>query len=138
MFDYLKLKTQFSALGYRSEVVTALVSIAVTLDKYDLTDSEKETVYELLSQSGREKTAILPDKLLDGNWEPFNYGNVKVGDYVRVRPDAYDSDTGRRHNGLVGILTRMSGHKCSVEYLGEATGNAIKHPMDNLESLRIR
>lgn len=137
MFNYHGLEHKLGALGLREDLVTALVSIAVTLDKYGLPTEDKETVYEMLSEAGRGKLDEAPEKLFNGEWEPFNYGNVKIGDYVRVKPDAYDSETGAKHNGLVGKLTYMAGHRCSVEYLGEATGNSIKHPMDNLESLRI-
>lgn len=137
MFDYTKLRDTYEAIGYDGALVEALVSVAVTLDKYDLTDSEKEVVYNLLSEAGRNKLAELPEKLIAGAWEPFNYGNVRIGDYVRVRPDTYDSETGKLHNGLVGKLLHMSNRRCTVDYLGEAAGRTIRHPMEFLDSLRI-
>lgn len=137
MINYLELRNKFASLGYRIEMVNALVSMAVTLDKYELSDQEKETIFELISHTGRDRIRDLPDKVLDGKWEPFNYGNVQKGDFVRVKLDAYDSESGAEHNGLVGTLVHMAGHRCSVEYLGEATGKSIKHSMDSLESLTI-
>jgi hypothetical protein len=138
VFDYVKLRDTYEAIGYDGEVVEALVSVAVTLDKYDLTDSEREAVFNLLSESGRSKLADLPEDLIGGAWEPFNYGNVKIGDYVRVRPGSYDSETGKLHNGLVGKLVHMAYRRCLVDYLGEATGRQIRHPMEFLDSLKKR
>lgn len=138
MHDYRSLRKRYEAIGYAGIVTEALVSVAITLDKYDLTDHERDVIYTLMSEVGRERLEQLHDAVLDGDWEPFNYGNVRIGDYVRVKPDAYDSPTGIPHNGLVGKLAYMAGHRCQVKYLGEETGSTMRHPMDNLESLRMR
>lgn len=138
MFDYAKLRETYEAIGYSGALVEALVSVAVVLDKYQLPDSEKEVVFNLLSEAGRNKVADLPDALLGQHWEPFNYGNVKIGDYVRVRPGSYDSSTGQRHNGLVGKLLHMASRRCLVDYLGEEAGRQIRHPMEFLDSLKTR
>lgn len=138
MFDIVRLRDTYEALGYRGELVEALVSLAVVLDKYNLTDEEKEVAYNLLSEAGRKKLAELPERLIWKQWEPFNYGNVRIGDYVRVRPGAYDSATGSRHNGLVGKLVYMANRTCSISYLGEAAGREIRHPMELIDSLKIR
>jgi hypothetical protein len=69
-------------------------------------------------------------------WRDFDYGNVKLGEFVRIKPDAYDSPSGVRHNGLVGILAFMNGGKCTVKYIGLASGNSQPHPMEKLDSLK--
>jgi hypothetical protein len=138
VFDYAELRRHYEAIGYGGEILEALVSVAVVLDKYDLTDRQKDIVCNLLSEAGRETLKALPQKVYQGEWEPFNYGNVKLGDYVRVRPGTYDSDTGSLHNGLVGKLAHMAGRRCQVEYLGEASGRSIRHPMESLDSLKIK
>jgi len=138
MFDYNALANFYYAMGFRPEIVDAVVSLATVLDRHELTDSQKETVFELLSKAGQESMRKVPEKVITGNWGEFDYGNVKIGDYVRVKPDAYDSASGAKHNGRVGILKHMSHNRCVVEYVGAEGGESLAHPMSNLESVRLR
>jgi hypothetical protein len=136
MFYYPELSRRVKAVGLDGPVHDAVVSVAVALDMFDLTDQQKAVVFDVISTTGRRKLAALPERLIEGEWEDFNYGNVKIGDYVRIKPDAYDSPEGSKHNGLVGILTRAAAYRYFVEYLGESYGNSQYHPMSSLQSLR--
>lgn len=136
MFNYEGLSKRVRAAGYDGAIHDAIVSVAVTVDKFDLTDEQKSVVLDFISSTGRAQLSALPQRLLDAEWEDFNYGNVKIGDYVRVKPNAYDSKTGSVHNGLVGVLARASAHRFFVEYLGENVGTSQFHPESSLESLR--
>lgn len=137
MFEYNKLQELYSAIGMQQEVVKAMVSLAVVLDRQGLTQDQKTLVYNLLSEAGRDSLKQLPEKALAGEWKDFDYGNVKIGDYVRVKVDAYDSPSGMKHNGRVGVLKYMTHNRCTVDYVGDELGNAMKHPMEMLESLRL-
>lgn len=137
MFDYNALGETYTALGFPAEVVSALTSMASVLDKHKLTDAQKDTVFALLSDAGRESVKDVPEKALKGEWRDFDYGNVTIGNYVRVKPDAYDSESGAKHNGRVGILKYMAHNRCTVDYVGAELGEAMAHPMTNLESLRL-
>lgn len=142
MYSQQELKDKLAAIGYDgrskrdAKVVEALLSVAVTLNEYDLAEMDENVVLELLSSDGRERLKNLPDKVIKQEWRDFDYGNVKLGDYVRVKKDAYDSESGSVHNGLVGILSFMSGHRCSVNYIGLGAGRTMKHAMEKLESLK--
>lgn len=135
------LRTRLINLGYGGyrgddkDVVDALIAVHLTLESYKLRPEAQSVVFDLLSREGRASLANTPVWDED-SWEDFNYGNVKQGEFVRVKPDAYDSDSGARHNGLVGKMTYMSGRVCTVEYIGLATGNSHKHPMEKLQSLK--
>lgn len=137
IFDYNALGEIYTSLGFAPEVVSALTSLASVLDKHELTDEEKDTVFALLSDAGRESVKEVPEKVLTGEWRDFDYGNVTIGNYVRVKTDAYDSESGAKHNGRVGILKYMAHNRCTVEYVGAELGDAMAHPMNNLESLRL-
>jgi hypothetical protein len=138
MFDYNKLQELYTSIGMQQDVVDAMVSLAAVLDRHGLTDEQKDLVYTLLSEAGRESLKELPEKVLTGEWQDFDYGNVKIGDYVRVKIDAYDSPTGAPHNGRVGILKHMSHNRCTVQYVGTELGDAMKHPVQMLDSVRLR
>lgn len=137
MFDYLELRRAVGSLGYSRDVTNAVISCAVALDQYGLSDDDKSVVFELISKAGRKKLGALPERLLTGQWEEFNYGNVKLGDYVRVRPGSYDSPSGQPHNGKVGVLRRVSARQATIEYIGDDSGRLMKHPVANLESLKM-
>lgn len=136
MFNYVRLAEKVASLGYDSDIVGAVYSLGVALDRRELTPEQESIVLELFSVNGKEKLARFPDGVSEASWEDFNYGNVKIGDFVRVKKDAYDSETGSKHNGLVGILVHMRAGRCSVDYLGEESGRSMRHAMNSLESLR--
>lgn len=139
--DYDGLRSKIQGLGYNGsreddeKVIQALVGLHLTLESQELSKDAREAVVDLLAASVREELNDLPD-LSEDSWKDFDYGNVKVDDFVRVKPDAYDSGTGSRHNGLVGILVAMRGGQCVVRYIGRASGNTMRHPMDKLDSLK--
>lgn len=135
--DHEGLKAKLASIGYDedSELVKAILAVHVTLSSYKLPPEDRSVALELLSKSGRKALESTPS-FDENSWRDFDYGNVKIGDFVRVKKDAYDSPTGVRHNGLVGVLKFMSNNQCSVEYIGLASGNTMKHPMGRLESLK--
>lgn len=138
-----ELRKKLVQIGYDgskpgdAKVVEALTAVFITLDEFALSDQEKTVVLELLRESAQEELSNTIE-MADDKWEDFNYGNVKFGDFVRVKRDAYDSETGAKHNGLVGILTSMSAGRYLVTYIGTSSGKSIRHPMRMLESLKMR
>lgn len=137
--DHDRLRSKLSSIGYSGEshekLVQALVAVHLTLESFDLSKADQDTILDLLSANGRQSLNTVPDWEED-SWVDFDYGNVRLGDFVRVKTDAYDSGTGSSHNGLVGVLTYMRGGKCTVEYIGLASGKTQKHPMEKLDSLK--
>jgi hypothetical protein len=139
--DFEDLREELVALGYTGEhrddesVIQGLVAVHLTLETLDVSEAAREAILDLLSATGRQDIASLPD-LSEESWQSFDYGNVKLFDLVRIKHDAYDSDTGVKHNGLVGILTDMRGGQCTVKYLGLASRSSQRHPMEKLDSLK--
>lgn len=139
--DYNNLRNRLVSLGYNGSredderVIQALVAIHLTLETFGLSKSAQGAVLDLLSTSGRQSMNSLPE-VEEDHWQDFDYGNVKLMSFVRVKPDAYDSESGSRHNGLVGVLTHMRSGQCTVEYLGLAANNTQRHPMEKLDSLK--
>lgn len=134
--DYLDLEKKLKVLGHTENTVWAVVSAMASIDKYGLSDDEKHAVYSLLSSIGFEALSELPDAVTNGEWEPFNLGNVAIGDYVRIKKDAYTAASGVNHNGKVGRLAHMYAGRCTVHYIGIDTGDNMVHPVGFLESLK--
>lgn len=138
-FDHDDLKERLALAGYSddSEVGHAILKLAFVLDAEEITDIKKQLVLELFTKTGLEQLKALPIDFLSKNqWVLFDYGNVKKGDFVRVRYDAYDSITGEKHNGRLGVLIDMKAWRCKVKYIGMPQEEAMTHPMDNLESIK--
>lgn len=139
--DYNNLRAKLVSLGYSGlreddeSLVQALVAVHLTLESFELSEAAQGAILDLLSTTGRQALEATP-VFGDDAWQNFDYGNVKLWDFVRVKTDAYDSPTGSRHNGLVGVLAYMVGGNCTVNYIGLATGNSQRHPMENLDSLK--
>lgn len=123
------------ALGHKagSPVHSALSDALVAMDQHNLSPDEREALLDLISSSGRAEISQLPTNC---EWEDFNYGNVKAGDYVKVREGVYDSESGSAHNGLVGVLLRVSNRRCTVRYLGRQAVSPMQHPIDSLLSMK--
>jgi hypothetical protein len=139
--DFDGLREKLESLGYTGlretdeSLIQALVAVHLTLEAFELSKAARGAVMDLLSSNGRDALESTPVFGEDA-WMSFDYGNVKFGEFVRVKPDAYDSPTGIPHNGLVGILAYMSGGKCTVKYVGLASENSQPHPMEKLDSLK--
>lgn len=134
--DYKELEKKLLAIGQSEETTKAVVSAMVSIDKYDLSDTQKHEAYSLLSSIGFEALRGTPDAVTNGTWIDFDLGNVTIGDYVRIKKDAYTSESGVNHNGKVGRLARMYAGRCVVHYIGVDTGNEMVHPVRFLESLK--
>lgn len=138
-FDYDDLAERLNLVGYPDghNIFETILKLAVVLDNEELSDYERDLVLNLFSTTGLKQISSLPkDFLSKTKWKPFDYGNVKIGDFVRVSLDSYDSETGKKHNGRVGVLIDMRARRCKVKYIGLSTQEFMTHPMENLESLQ--
>lgn len=139
LFDHDDLKNRLTVAGYdeNTPVGHAILKLAFVLDNEEISDIKKQLVLDLFSKTGLEQLNSIPVDFLSKNkWVLFDYGNVKKGDFVRVRYNAYDSVTGEKHNGRLGVLIDMKAWRCKVKYIGMPTEELMTHPMDNLESIK--
>lgn len=117
-----------------SDLYNALSDAYIALAFWNLDPISMDRALNLISEYGLsdlERTPIIPED----SWVEFDYGNVKIGEYVMVAKDAYDSITGMKHNGRLGVLIGMSGHRGTVRYIAEKEHSEMRHPMDKLRSI---
>lgn len=131
----LQKKLESSGYASRPEVLSAVLDAVYALKAHNLSDGDLRLSMEILSVSGYQELLEFRG-YSEEDWQDFDYGNVKPGSYVRVKPDSYDSETGKSHNGRVGILLNISGRRCTVRYLGTKGATSMKHPISNLQSLK--
>lgn len=139
MFDLGYYSEKLESIGYdpASTVHRAVSDALVAIEQYNLSSSEYTSILDLVSEFGRDTLGQTPT-FGDEMWKDFDYGNVVVGDYVRVKKDAYDSITGSPHNGLVGRLLNVSNRRCTVRYIGLRGSSNMFHSIDNLDSMKSR
>lgn len=115
----------------------ALLSLFATLAASNLSEEQARTVLEVFSLEGLQSLRDTPERVLKAQWEPFSYGNVKIGDYVKIKSGVYsDSQTGIKHEGRIGVLVSMFARRCRIRYIGLHAGTIMDHPMENLESMK--
>lgn len=115
------------------EVFDAVVELVMALRARNMSEQDLRLTLELVG-SGYDEIADYP-LYDDESWMDFDYGNVKPGDYVKVKSNAYDSPTGIKHNNRVGRITNISGRRVHVRYLGTSRVSEMTHPIANLQTL---
>ena len=130
------LRDRVEKLGIREsrpEVYGALIDVLTVLRLRNLDYQECKEILDLISERGRNEIMNFP-LLEDEDWQDFDYGNAKVGHYVRVKPYAYDSSTGQKHNGRLGRVLNISGRRVLVQYIGISGYSDMHHPIGMLQS----
>lgn len=137
MYDIEALRERLESFGFHrgNPVHDTMTAVALVLGAAELTEEQRDTVLDLMSTEGRNSEYDL-GLVGDDAWEDFAYGNMRVGDYVRVKKDAFDSNIGSLHNGRVAKLVHMSSYVCTVSYLGIPAERQVKHNMNKLQSLK--
>ena len=124
-----------SRLGYSPDNDISLITekLYITLAGLTLDTETQRVVASLLSEYVAGHLDELPESV---TWLPFEQGLVCSGDTVRVRPDAYESELGNKHNGLAGTVSAIRGGRVIVKYFGREDGIGVTHHPDALERMQ--
>lgn len=139
MFDYEDLRQRLEIAGFNEThpIAVSVLNLAVTLDNENLSIEQRKIVFDLFSDYGIQQLEELPlEDLKNTSWREFDYGNVVIGDFVRVKANAYTAETGLKHNGRLGILISMNAYRCKIKYIGNRIASTMIHPMSNLETIK--
>jgi len=122
-------------LGFeeKSKIYKTLHDIFSILSYNNITEEERNIISQLLSDYGYSEISSIS---IPNRWMEFDYGNVKTGTVVKVKEDAYSSETGQLHNGRVGFVLDISGRRCLVRYAGTRGKSEMRHPIDKLLSAK--
>lgn len=139
MMDYEQLTKNLIDAGYTedSEIIKTIKNLSYTLDASELTETDRSIVLQLFSTKGLEQLQDSSEKQpASYKWSEFEIGNTKVGDMARVRLDAYSTESGQAHNGLVGIIESVYGGRVTLHYVGRYADIPQTHPREKLEILK--
>lgn len=138
-FDYTRAEAELEELGYTDERVdgeqirSAVLNVLYCLDSQELPPNTQSIVADLVGHVTRKDEEFGGTR---GVWKQFHLGDVKRGEIVRVKWDAYDSDTGSKHNGLVGVFLSALSGRCTIRYIGRKDKLDFTHPPSLLEVLK--
>jgi len=137
MIDLGDFRNKMTVAGVEtdSDLYNALSEAIVVLSAWNLNEAELKFAMSLISEYGLEQLDNLP-LIPEDAWVPFDYGNARPGEFVKVAPNAYDSPTGSVHNNRLGIITEVSGHRASVRYITDEVHTNMRHPISRLLSLK--
>lgn len=137
--DYSRLDTVLLSLGYTDEhpegalVRRGVLDVFHAIDALEAPENARKVIGDLVTSFVR---GDVNEGIARGHWEPFYLGDVELGAVVRVKSDAYSSETGAVHNGLVGYFTSAYGRRCTIRYIGRNDVVDYVHPPDKLEVLK--
>lgn len=137
--DFDMLSKNLEEAGYvpDSEITKTILNLAYTLEASGLSESDRSIVLQLFSSKGLEQLQNLSGRIPSSyKWSAFEIGNTREGDVVRVRLDAYSTDSGMKHNGLVGVIESVYAGRVTVRYYGRYADIPQTHPRELLEILK--
>ena len=116
-------------------LATSVKRLLETLETMNLaTDDSLREIIDKFQKLALGHTIAAPEK--PGKWEPVVPGDYRIGDTVRVRPDAYEGTKGTIHNDRRGRVTGAHGYLATVVYEGETNSeNQFMHKLEKLERL---
>lgn len=139
--DYSFIQREIESAGYHTEdgrgerISAALLALFATLDGQGLDLSDRRSVAQIFStlveQDGNLGTKAGPRS----QWKQFYLGTFPYGSTVRVKPGAYATPAGSRHNGLTGTFVSARAGRAYVQYHGRHDGSGHEHSPTNLEIL---
>lgn len=98
--NYDWVKEQMQEAKVRVGVGKAILRLLAEWEKLDLSSSQSSDVIDLFGRLSLNHS-IVPEKPNE-KWVDAQPGNIKVGDEVRVKFDAFSGSTGAIHNGRRG------------------------------------
>ena len=104
--DFTWVKEQLTAGRVIRNTGDSTLALLKIWDDLNLADSkEAADVVAVFSKLALGHALVVDDK--SDIWIPAMPGQLKVGDVVRVKFDAFSGDLGRFHNGRIGVITAI-------------------------------
>lgn len=139
IIDWAWVRDQLHRAGYTTETANGQ-AIATSVERLlrtweDMNHSPETSDPTLTAFAGLARGhAIAPDAP-DETWVQAYPGEYKVGDTVRVKPDAYDGHLAVTHNGKRGRVVGARNSQAVVIYADDPDKLPRHHSPENLERL---
>jgi len=137
--DYSFVERELERGGYFTDVErgaalsASIIRMLETLDASELDVEEREVAVKLMAALVEKDGDLGIRATHRSEWRQFYLGQYQYGVTVRVKPDAYDTISGSRHNGLVGTFVAARAGRCMISYYGRKDGTGHEHHPSKLE-----
>jgi len=139
--DYSFVERELERGGYFTDVErgaalsASIIHLFETLDASELDEDEREVAAKLFASLVEKDGNLGIRANARSQWKQFYLGQYQYGATIRVKPDAYDTLAGSRHNGLVGVFAATRAGRCMIAYYGRKDGTGHEHHPSKLEVL---
>ena len=103
--NYDWINQQFAAAKVRVGTGKAVLKLLKTWEEIEVSPEQAKDIFEILSKVGQGHALVQTSK--DEVWVQAQAGQLKVGEIIRVRHDAFDGDKGVSYNGKVGKIAAI-------------------------------
>lgn len=100
--NYDWVNQQFAAAKVRVGTGKAVLKFLKTWEDIEVTPEQAKEIFEILGKVAQGHALVQTPK--DEVWTQAQPGQLKVGDLIRVRHNAFDGDKGVTYNGKVGKI----------------------------------
>jgi len=100
--NYDWINQQFTAAKIRIGTGRAVLKLLKTWEEIDATPEQAKDIFEILSKVAQGHALV--QNAQDEVWIQARAGQLKVGESIRVRGDAFIGDKGVAFNGKVGSI----------------------------------
>ena len=100
--NYDWINQQFAAAKVRVGTGKAVLKLLKTWEEIDVPSEQAKDIFEILSKVAQGHALVQTPK--DEVWVQAQAGQLKVGEIIRVRHDAFDGDKGVSYNGKTGKI----------------------------------
>lgn len=140
--DYGFVERELEKAGYFTDgergtaAAAAVRALFAVLDGQELPLEERGVVARLFGHLAENDGSLGNQAGPRSEWKQFYLGVVPYGTTVRVKPDAYDTVTGKPHNGLTGTFVSARAGRCVIQYHGRVAGYGHEHHPSKVEILK--
>jgi hypothetical protein len=100
--NYDWINQQFTAAKVRVGTGKAVLKLLKTWEEIEVSPEQAKEIFEILGKVAQGHSLVQTPK--DEVWVQAQPGQLKVGDMIRVRGDAFDGDKGVSFNGKTGRI----------------------------------
>lgn len=100
--NYDWINQQFAAAKVRIGTGKAVLKLLKTWEEIEVTPEQAKEIFSILSRVALGHSLVETPK--NEVWVQAQAGQLKVGEVIRVRADAFDGDKGILYNGSIGKI----------------------------------
>ena len=118
-FDRQWVERQLAHAGADPWVEEAVIELLETFAESEVPDEGIDMAVTYFADLARGRHIAPEQMVTHGRWMPARLGQIRPGQQVRVRLDAFTGELGRLHNGRIGVVVEVGDGDVIVRSIDE-------------------